>query len=92
MDLGEAERCYASIGFSQRVGFGERPALLVVDCHHGCADPAVSPIDLAMEAEIRNIRRLLDLCRAEGFPVVSTTLGYVGEHLRDGGATSAGSV
>jgi nicotinamidase-related amidase len=85
MNLEDAERYYQDIGFSRRVGFGERPALLIIDCNHGCADPAVSPIGIAMDAEIENIRRLLDLCRAKGFPVVHTTVVYTDEFLRDGG-------
>ena len=85
MDLKEAETYYASIGFSRRTGFGERPALLVIDCNHGCSDPAVSPMAIAMDEEIRNIRRLLDLSRAKQFPVVHTTVVYTEEHFRDGG-------
>ena len=85
MDLREAERYYASIGFSRRTGFGERPALLVIDCNHGCSDPAVSSMAIAMDEEIRNIRRLLDLARAKQFPVVHTTVVYTEEHFRDGG-------
>lgn len=85
MDLKEAESYYASIGFSRRTGFGERPALLIIDCNHGCSDPAVSPMAISMEAEIRNIRRLLDLARVKGFPVVHTTVVYSDEYFRDGG-------
>lgn len=85
MDLKEAEGYYASIGFSRRTGFGERPALLIIDCNHGCSDPAVSPMAISMDAEIRNIRRLLDLARAKGFPVVHTTVVYSDEYFRDGG-------
>ena len=84
MDLKEAEHYYASIGFSRRTGFGERPALLVIDCNHGCSDPAVSSMAIAMDEEIRNIRRLLDLARAKQFPVVHTTVVYTEEHFRDG--------
>ena len=60
MDVRAAEEYYRRIGFSRRIGLGERPALLIVDCNHGCADPTVSPIGIAMEAEIGHIRRLLD--------------------------------
>lgn len=86
MDLSEAETYYASIGFGRRVGFGERPALLIIDCNHGCSDPAVSPMAIAMDAEIKDIRRLLDLCRAKGFPVVHATIVYSDRHFRDGGS------
>ena len=57
MDVRDAEEYYRRIGCSRRIGLGERPALLIVDCNHGCADPTVSPIGIAMEAEIGHIRR-----------------------------------
>ena len=63
MELTEAENYYANIGFAGRVGFGHQPALLIIDCNYGCASPAVSPIGIAMDEEIRHIRRLLDLAR-----------------------------
>ena len=85
MDLHEAEAYYTNIGFGERVGFGTRPALLVIDCNHGCADPTISPIGIAMEEEIAQIRRLLDLARHSDFPVVYTTVVYSEAQLRDGG-------
>lgn len=85
MDLSEAEQYYSNVGFANRVGFGEKPALLVIDCNHGCADPTISPIGIAMEDEIVQIRRLLDLARSSDFPVVHTTVVYSEGQLRDGG-------
>jgi maleamate amidohydrolase len=81
----EAQNFYGQIGFSRRVGFGQRPALLIIDCIHGCSDPAISPLGIPMDAELKNIRRLLDLCRQKGFPVVHTTVVYSEENFRDGG-------
>jgi nicotinamidase-related amidase len=85
MDLSEAAQYYANIGFADRVGFGERPALLIIDCNHGCADPAISPIGIAMDDEIAQIRRLLDVSRSQHIPVVHTTVVYREGQLRDGG-------
>ena len=59
--------------------------MLVIDCNHGCADPTISPIGIAMEEEIAQIRRLLDLARHSDFPVVYTTVVYSEAQLRDGG-------
>ena len=83
--LEEARKFYARIGFSARVGFGARPAVLVIDCNHGCADPSVSPMGIAMDAELKNIRRLLDVARAKRLPIVHTTVVYSEEQFRDGG-------
>ncbi|MDH3598572.1 MAG: isochorismatase family protein [Candidatus Tectomicrobia bacterium] len=85
MELSEAEQYYANIGFADRVGFGERPALLIIDCNHGCADPSISPIGIAMDDELAHIRRLLDVSRSRQIPVVHTTVVYREGQLRDGG-------
>jgi hypothetical protein len=85
MDLSEANAYYTRIGFAGRVGFGRKPALLVIDMNHACANPARSPIGIAMDEEIRNIRRLLDRVRAKRFPVVHTTVVIEDRDLRDGG-------
>jgi maleamate amidohydrolase len=85
MELDAGRSLYAQIGFSRRTGFGERPALLVVDMNHGCADPSVSPIAIAMDEEIGHIARLLALARDVGAPVVFTTVVYRDDQLRDGG-------
>lgn len=85
MELSEAHEYYARIGFSGRVGFGQKPALLIIDCNHGCANPAISPIGIPMDDEIRNIRRVLDLARGKGYPVVHTTVVYGEGQLRDAG-------
>jgi nicotinamidase-related amidase len=83
--LEEAEKFYATLGFGARTGFGRRPALLIIDCNHGCADPSVASMAIAMDAEIKNIRRLLDVARAKSLPVVHTTVVYTEEQFRDGG-------
>jgi maleamate amidohydrolase len=83
--LEEAEKFYATLGFGARTGFGRRPALLIIDCNHGCADPSVSAMAISMDAEIKNIRRLLDVARARQLPVVHTTVVYTEEQFRDGG-------
>jgi len=85
MDLSQAEDYYHRIGFANRVGFGVKPALLIIDCNHGCADPSMSPIGIDMSEEIKQIRRLLDLARTQHIPVVHTTVVYSEGQFRDGG-------
>ena len=57
MDFSQAEDDYRHIGFAHRVGFGATPALLIIDCNHGCADPAISPIGIEMPTENQHICR-----------------------------------
>jgi nicotinamidase-related amidase len=62
-------------GFHGSSGFGERPALVVVDMSVGFTDPA-SPLHCELEDVVGAIGRLLDATRAAGFPVVYTTVAY----------------
>lgn len=62
-------------GFHGRAGFGEKPALIVVDMSVGFTDPA-SPLHCELEPVVGAIGRLLDAMRAARFPVVYTTVAY----------------
>ena len=62
-------------GFHGRAGFGQRPALVVVDMNVGFTDPA-SPLVCDLESVVEAIRRLLGEARRAGIPVVFTTVSY----------------
>jgi len=62
-------------GFHGRAGFGQRPALLVIDVNLGFTDPA-SPLVCDLEDVVAAIRRLLDEFRRAELPVVYTTVSY----------------
>ena len=62
-------------GFHGRAGFGERPALVVVDVNRGFTDPA-SPLVCDLDDCVAGIARLLRAFRAAGLPVVFTTVCY----------------
>lgn len=62
-------------GFHGRVGFGRRPALVVVDVNRGFTDPA-SPLVCDLDACVEAIAVLLDAFRAASLPVVFTTVCY----------------
>ena len=62
-------------GFHGRAGFGERPALVVVDMSVGFTDPA-SPLACPLDEVVSAIGELLRESRAAGFPVVYTTVAY----------------
>jgi hypothetical protein len=50
MDLSQAEDDYNRIGFANRVGFGVKPALWIIDYNHGCADLSMSsPVTACVE-------------------------------------------
>jgi nicotinamidase-related amidase len=62
-------------GFHGRAGFGNKPALLVIDVNVGFTDPA-SPLVCDLEDVVAAIRRLLDEFRRAQLPVVYTTVSY----------------
>jgi maleamate amidohydrolase len=67
-------RYYADKGiFQPSFGFGERPALLVIDMAYGWTDPAYATGSLRLDEAVAGILRLLPLCRAGGVPVIYTT-------------------
>jgi nicotinamidase-related amidase len=62
-------------GFHGRAGFGQTPALIVVDVNVGFTDPE-SPLVCDLEDVVDAIRRLLDEARRAEIPVVYTTVSY----------------
>lgn len=74
---------YRSKGLAGEMGFGEAPAVLVVDMILGFTDPS-SPLGSDLDAEIEATRRLLEAARVRGVPIFFTTTAY-SEGLRDAG-------
>ena len=62
-------------GLGASVGFGARPAVIVVDYSLGFTDPA-SPLGSDYSAELGCTGRLLSVMRARGLPVAFTTVSY----------------
>jgi maleamate amidohydrolase len=62
-------------GFHGRAGFGDKPALLVVDVNVGFTDDQ-SPLACALDDVVLAIDRLLGEFRKAEFPVVYTTVSY----------------
>lgn len=60
---------------SGRVGFGKRPALIIVDATNGFTDPA-SPLGSESTAELAVIERLITAFRARGLPIAYTVNAY----------------
>ena len=62
-------------GFGGRGGFGQRPALVVVDMTLGFTDPE-SPLACDLEEPVANIAKLLEAAREARIPVIFTTVAY----------------
>jgi nicotinamidase-related amidase len=78
-----AREIYAKAGLGERVTLGSRPAVLVIDFSCGFTDPSCA-LGSDLTAEVEATKRLLDVARAKGLPVIFTTIGYDAS-LKDGG-------
>lgn len=74
---------YRSKGLAGRVGFGRKPAVLVVDFIIGFTDQA-SPLASELGPELEATLTLLDAARATKVPVIFTTTAY-DENMEDAG-------
>lgn len=79
----ELRQWYAERGFGGRVGFGERPALLVIDVAHVWLDPNTQ-LGSSQEAMLDNVLKVLARARQADIPIVFTTMGY-SPNMRDAG-------
>jgi len=70
-------------GFGTTIGFGRRPALVVIDVINAFTDPDM-PLGSNLDAEIDKIKTLLAAAREAGVPILYTTVGY-NEGLADAG-------
>lgn len=66
---------YKNAGFGHPVPRGTRPAIVVVDFTYGFTDTQY-PTASDASAQIASTRRLTDIARAKGFPVIYTTIAY----------------
>jgi nicotinamidase-related amidase len=66
---------YAQVGFGGRVGFGVRPALLVIDMARAWTDPTC-PIGADLGDVLAHCVRAVDWARAADIPVFFTVMAY----------------
>lgn len=67
----QTARDYERKGFSNSVGFGSRPGLLIIDYVKGFTDPACD-LGANFDQEVEATRQLLDLAREKAVPTVYT--------------------
>lgn len=73
----QARQVYERARLGGSVTLGERPAVLVVDFSCGFTDPGCA-LGSDLTAEVEATRRVLDVARERGLPVVFTTIGFEG--------------
>jgi maleamate amidohydrolase len=62
--------------FQARFGFGQNPAVVVIDMAYGWTDPAYAGGSSRLDAAIDAIGQLLPVGRTKGIPVIYTTSPY----------------
>src|ERR1700761_839945 len=75
---------FAERGFGQRIGFGERAALIIIDMLKAFTDPA-APLGANLEPQLAAIKPLLAAAHARGRPVIFSTVRYDEADVRDAG-------
>ena len=66
---------YRQAGFNNRLGFGTRPALVVIDFCEAYLDPA-SPLYAGVEDARASCQRVLEAARSAGIPVLHTRVEF----------------
>lgn len=74
---------YRERGIGHRLGFGRRPAILVVDVIRGFTDPS-SPLGSDLDEQVKATVELLEVARERRVPILFTTTVYE-EDLADAG-------
>jgi nicotinamidase-related amidase len=71
-------------GFGLKIGFGERPALIVIDMVKAFTNPQAM-LGANLDAEIEATKPLLDVAHERGIPVFFSTVIYNDADLKDAG-------
>jgi nicotinamidase-related amidase len=74
---------YARKGLGSRIGWGARPAVIVVDVTNGFTDPG-SPVGADLAEVIAETNRVLDVARKSGVPVIFTSIAYEDPDIEGG--------
>ncbi len=78
------EEFFKARGFGIRIGFGERPALIVIDMLKGFTDPNM-PLGANLEPQLAAQKPLLDVAHERNIPVIFSTVIYNDADLKDAG-------
>ena len=80
----EMAEFFASRGFGIRIGFGERPALAVIDLMNAFTDSSM-PLGANLDREIEATKIVLGAAREAGIPIFYTVVYYEEQDIRDAG-------
>ncbi len=85
MEKENVNTVYKHAGLTHQLGFGQRPAVLIVDMQIGFTQPEKSKIAANFDSQIESINKLIGVARLKETPVIFTAIAYDGESQTDGG-------
>jgi nicotinamidase-related amidase len=78
------EEFFRARGFGIKIGFGERPALIVIDMIKGFTNKDM-PLGAPLEAQIHAQKPMIDAAHERGIPVIFSTVMYADHDMADAG-------
>lgn len=78
------EEFFKQRGFGLRIGFGERPALIVIDMLKAFTNPDMM-LGANLDDQIEAMKPLIDVAHERGIPVIFSTVIYEDADLKDAG-------
>jgi maleamate amidohydrolase len=85
--LSDAE-LFAQRGFGLRIGFGDRPALIIIDFANAFTDEAAL-LGSNLDSQIAATVPVLEAAHSRGVPVFFSTVRYDDPEMRDAGIWAA---
>ena len=80
----EVEKFFEERGFGLTIGYGERPALIVIDLTQGFTNPEL-PLGADLSDEISATCQIIEASREAEIPVYYTNVSYEERDIRDAG-------
>jgi nicotinamidase-related amidase len=78
------EEFFRQRGFGKAIGFGERPAVIVIDIINAFTDASM-PLGANLDSQVKAIQPLLQVAHERNVPVIFSTVKYEEADLADAG-------
>jgi maleamate amidohydrolase len=78
------EELFRQRGFGIKIGFGERPALILIDMLKGFTDSSM-PLGANLDSQIEAQKPMLEVAHQRGIPVIFSTVIYDEQDMKDAG-------
>jgi maleamate amidohydrolase len=78
------EEFFRQRGFGIKIGFGERPALIIIDMINGFTDASM-PLGANLDTQIAAQKPLLEVAHQRDIPVIFSTVMYEEAGIKDAG-------